>query len=201
MEVHDIEFMGSFFELSDIPKIDLPQIAFVGRSNVGKSSLINRLLNRQNKNIARVSATPGKTQSINFYRINDIFIMADLPGWGYAKVPIKMRDKWEALVKQYLQENVNLAGVVHLIDARHAPTAVDLRLLDILVTEGSPILITLTKIDKLNRTKQKQALQLVTEQLDIEETQVVLTSSKTGKGKTELLEAIEILVQGTSLDV
>ena len=76
MEVHDIEFMGSFFELSDIPKIDLPQIAFVGRSNVGKSSLINRLLNRQNKNIARVSATPGKTQSINFYRINDIFIMA-----------------------------------------------------------------------------------------------------------------------------
>ena len=96
---------------------------------------------------------------------------------------------------------MNQAGVVHLIDARHAPTTVDLRLLDILVTEGSPILITLTKIDKLNRTKQKQALQLVTEQLEIEETQVVLTSSKTGKGKTELLEAIEILVQGTLLDV
>ncbi len=195
MEINKIEFLGSFFDLSHIPKIALPQIAFVGRSNVGKSSLINRLLNRHNKNIARVSATPGKTQSINFYKINDVFIMVDLPGWGYAKVPEKLREQWETLMKQYLHNNTRLAGVVHLIDVRHPPTAIDLRLLDVLSKEGSPILITLTKADKINRTKQKQALGSVAKQLQIEEIQVVLTSSKTGDGKNDLLEAIESLVQ------
>ncbi|MBH16120.1 MAG: YihA family ribosome biogenesis GTP-binding protein [Gemmatimonadetes bacterium] len=194
MEIHHIEFLGSFFEVSETPDIELPQVAFVGRSNVGKSSLINRLLGRHNKKIARVSSTPGKTQSINFYKINDLFIMVDLPGWGYARVPIKLRQKWETLVKHYIQENRKLAGVVHLIDSRHGPTPIDLRLLDLLTDGGPPILITLTKTDKLNRAKQNQALAIVTEQLEVEENQVVLTSSKTGKGRTELLGAIETLV-------
>ena len=194
MEIHHIEFLGSFFEVSETPDIELPQVAFVGRSNVGKSSLINRLLGRHNKKIARVSSTPGKTQSINFYKINDLFIMVDLPGWGYARVPIKLRQKWETLVKHYIQENRKLAGVVHLIDSRHGPTPIDLRLLDLLTDGGPPILITLTKTDKLNRAKQNQALAIVTEQLEVEENQVVLTSSKTGKGRTELLEAIDTLV-------
>ncbi|MEO2158568.1 MAG: ribosome biogenesis GTP-binding protein YihA/YsxC, partial [bacterium] len=178
-----------------IPGTTLPQVAFVGRSNVGKSSLINRLLERQNKKIARVSATPGKTQSMNFYKINDLFIMVDLPGWGYAKAPIRLREKWEQLVKTYIQDSERLMGVVHLIDARHPPTKIDFQLLNFLTIEQTPNLIVLTKTDKLSKIKRKQALQLMTRELEIQEDQIVLTSSKTGTGRTELIEAIEALLR------
>jgi GTP-binding protein len=195
MEIHDIEFLGSFFRMSETPGTTLPQVAFVGRSNVGKSSLINRLLERQNKKIARVSATPGKTQSMNFYKINDLFIMVDLPGWGYAKAPIRLREKWEQLVKTYIQDSERLMGVVHLIDARHPPTKIDFQLLNFLTIEQTPNLIVLTKTDKLSKIKRKQALQLMTRELEIQEDQIVLTSSKTGTGRTELIEAIEALLR------
>ena len=194
MEIHDIEFLGSFFKMSEIPETKLPQVAFVGRSNVGKSSLINRLLERQNKKIARVSATPGKTQSMNFYKIDDLFIMVDLPGWGYAKAPIKLREGWEQLVKTYIRTSERLMGVIQLIDARHPPTKIDFQLLHFLTIERSPSLIVLTKADKLSQTKRNKVLQSVARELELQKDQIVLTSSKTGTGRTELLEAIEALV-------
>jgi GTP-binding protein len=197
VKIHDIEFLGSFFRMSETPKTNLPQIAFIGRSNVGKSSLINRLLGRHNKKIARVSATPGKTQSMNFYKINNLFIMVDLPGWGYAKAPLTLREKWKNLVKRYISGNNKLMGVVHLIDSRHPPTAIDLQLLELLKVEGSPSLIVLTKIDKLNRMNRSQSLHSATRVLQVEEDQILLTSSKNGEGKTELLEAIGTLVESS----
>ena len=180
---------------------DLPQVAFSGRSNVGKSSLINVLLRRTRKKLARVSAAPGKTQSLNFYRVNDHFFLVDLPGFGYAKVSSKVRDSWKALIEQYLEGERMLRGIVHLVDARHDPTVTDRQMVAFLTARQLPTLVVLTKMDKLKKTQREHAVATARDHLGLDEEQLLAFSSKTGEGREELLAALESLVGPEELDV
>ena len=155
-----MRFDNGVFELAagrsgQLPAGDLPEIVFSGKSNVGKSSLINKLLNR--KNLARVSATPGKTATINFYRLDQARLV-DLPGYGYAKVSLAEKKRWAELVEGYFQQERNLALVVQLVDMRHPPTKDDLHMIEFLCDGGFPFLVALTKSDKLNQTERRQRL-------------------------------------------
>lgn len=172
----------------------LPQVAFSGRSNVGKSSLINLLLRRHKSKLARVSAQPGKTQAINFYRVNDDFFLVDLPGFGYAKVPKAMRDSWKGLVEGYLGRSGDLRGVVHLVDARRTPGEQDLEMLDYLAQLKIPALVVLTKVDKLKSAQRAKAFKKSVAEMGLDEDQVVPVSSKTGEGRDVLLGALRSLL-------
>jgi GTP-binding protein len=194
MKIGTVEYAGTVVDASAPPPGTLPQIAFSGRSNVGKSSLINMLLRRTRAKIARVSATPGKTQALNFYRVNDRFFLVDLPGYGYARVPQGTRDAWAALIEGYLAGSRHLRGVVHLVDARHAPTKHDRQMVGYLAEIGVPALIVMNKMDKLSRSERRKALDRAVETLDVDEAQLLAFSSKTGEGRDELLEAIESLI-------
>ncbi len=173
----------------------LPQVAFAGRSNVGKSSLINVLLGRTRRKLAHVSGTPGKTQGLNFYRVNDRFFLVDLPGFGYARVPEGVRRSWKQLVEGYLARPDGPVAVVHLVDIRHAPSADDLRMLDYLSRVELPALVVLTKIDKLSVGKGRQQVEELTRTLKVDPEQVIPFSSKTGEGRDSLMEAIEGLLE------
>jgi len=194
VQVHTVEFAGSLFDAGAPVPGDLPQVAFSGRSNVGKSSLINVLLRRTRKKLARVSATPGKTQSLNFYLVNGLFFLVDLPGFGFARVSSRVRQSWKALVEDYLVGEPKLRGVVHLVDARHDPTNTDLEMVEFLATRGVPTLVVLTKMDKLKRMARESAVATAVERLSIDEDQVLGFSSKTGEGREELLTALEDLI-------
>jgi GTP-binding protein len=194
VEVRSVEFAGSLFDAGAPVPGDLPQVAFSGRSNVGKSSLINVLLRRTRKKLARVSATPGKTRSLNFYRVNDVFFLVDLPGFGFARVSSRVRQSWKALVEDYLVGEPKLRGVVHLVDARHDPTTTDLEMVEFLATRGVPTLVVLTKMDKLKRMARESTVATAVERLNIDEDQVLGFSSKTGEGREELLTALEDLI-------
>ena len=194
MQVHTVEFAGSLFDAGAPVPGDLPQVAFSGRSNVGKSSLINVLLRRTRKKLARVSATPGKTRSLNFYLVNGVFFLVDLPGFGFARVSSRVRQSWKALVEDYLVGEPKLRGVVHLVDARHDPTNTDLEMVEFLATSGVPTLVVLTKMDKLKRVARESAVATAVERLNIDEDQVLGFSSKTGEGREELLTALEDLI-------
>jgi len=194
VKVRTVEFAGSLFDAGAPVSRDLPQVAFSGRSNVGKSSLINVLLRRTRKKLARVSATPGKTRSLNFYLVNDRFFLVDLPGFGFAKVSPRVRRSWKALVEDYLIGEPKLRGVVHLVDARHDPTSVDLEMVEFLATRGLPTLVVLTKMDKLKRMAREGSVAAALERLNIDEDQVLSFSSKTGEGRDELLTALDDLI-------
>ncbi len=194
MEVKTVEFAGSLYVPGGPAPDQLPQVAFSGRSNVGKSSLINVLLRRTRKKLARVSAAPGKTQSINFYRVNDHFFLVDLPGFGYAKVAPKVRESWKALVEEYLEGERMLRGVVHLIDARHDPTATDRQMVAFLASAELPTLVALTKMDKLKKTQRERAVATAMDHLGLDEDQLLPFSSKTGEGREELLASLRELV-------
>ena len=199
MIIQSVEFAGAIARPGGpSPDGDLPQIAFAGRSNVGKSSLINRLLGRTRKAVARVSSTPGKTREINFFRIGARlpdgrtveFFLVDLPGYGYAKVPVAVRDSWKPLVEAFLSRTPALRGVVQLIDMRHDPTAGDRQLLQYIAELGVPALIVLTKSDKLGvsaRAKQEQKLVAA---LGLPRDQVIAFSAETGAGRDELLASL-----------
>ena len=161
---------------------------------MGKSSLINTLLRRTRKKIARVSATPGKTRTINFFLVNERFFLVDLPGYGYAKVPKSMRDAWSDLIEWYLGASGGVQGLVHLMDARRDPTDHDLNMITYLSELGVPTLVVLTKMDKLKKTQREKAIRRTCEGLSIGEDQVVPFSSKTGEGRETLLEALDELV-------
>jgi GTP-binding protein len=191
MKIRSVEYAGTIASAGGPAPGTLRQIAFSGRSNVGKSSLINTLLRRTRAKIAHVSARPGKTQAINFYRVNDDFFLVDLPGFGYAKVPEAMRDAWAHLIEWYLGESGGVRAVVHLVDARHRPTRHDLRMVDYLTDLGLPTLIVLTKIDKLKRSERARSIRRAVETLGVDDAQLLPFSSKTGEGREELLEAIE----------
>jgi GTP-binding protein len=148
MKIRSVEFVGTVVDPKALLPVGLPQIAFSGRSNVGKSSLINTLLGRTKSKVARVSATPGKTQGLNFYRVNDTFILVDLPGFGFAKAPAKVRQAWKPLVEGYLARSDGPRAVVHLVDVRRNPTDDDLRMLDYLAGLGIPTLLGITKVDR-----------------------------------------------------
>jgi GTP-binding protein len=195
VNVRTVEFAGSVFDASASVPGDLPQVAFSGRSNVGKSSLINVLLKRTRKKLARVSATPGKTQSLNFYLVNDQFFLVDLPGFGFARVSSRVRKSWKELVENYLAREPKLRGVVHLVDSRHNPTATDLEMMEFLAARGLPTLVVLTKMDKLKRLARERAVATAVERLEIDEDQVLSFSSKTGEGRDELLATLDDLIE------
>jgi GTP-binding protein len=194
MKIRSVEYAGTIAAAGGPAPGTLPQIAFSGRSNVGKSSLINVLLRRTRARIARVSATPGKTQALNFYRVNDDFFLVDLPGYGYARVPEAMRDTWAGLIEWYLAESGGVRGVVHLVDARRSPTEHDLRMVGYLAELGLPTLIVLTKVDKLKRSERAKAVRRAVEALEIDESQLLPFSSKTGEGRETLLDALGELI-------
>lgn len=160
MNFSKAEFKMAAGKSSQLPKSDLPEVVFSGRSNVGKSSLINKIVNR--KALARVSATPGKTGTINFFTV-DSFHLVDLPGYGYAKVSDKEKLRWGELVEGYFADNRNIALVVQIVDMRHKPTADDMHMIEFLHNNGFPFCVVLTKKDKLNKTQQKAQLEAITE--------------------------------------
>lgn len=194
MRIKSVEYAGTIAEPGGKAPGSLPQVAFSGRSNVGKSSLINTLLRRTRNKIAHVSSTPGKTRALNFYRVNDHFFLVDLPGYGYAQVPEPVRAAWSELIDWYLGESGLVRGVVHLVDARHRPTRHDLRMVEYLSEVGLPTLVVLTKTDKLKKRERDQSIARALEELGLDESQLVPFSSKTGEGRDVLLESLEELV-------
>lgn len=203
MKLRSVEFAGAIGRPGQDPPGALPQIAFAGRSNVGKSSLINRLLERHRKQIARVSRQPGKTQEINFYRITadldgevDDFFLVDLPGYGFARAPRPVREAWKPLIEGYLRGATDLLGVVQLIDARHDPTQDDLRMVEFLASIEMPTLFVLTKVDKLKAAERSRRIRATGEQLGIEQDQLLAFSSTSGEGRAELLESLRYLLMG-----
>lgn len=196
MKIRNVEFRISVGSPDQERPDDLPQIAFSGRSNVGKSSLINTLLRRTRKKLAHVSGQPGKTQTLNFYAVNDTFYLVDLPGFGYAKVPKAVREQWRPLIESYLKSEKQLLGVVHLVDSRHSPTEDDLRMIEFLAELEIPTLVVLTKIDKLSSTNRAKQLPALAEALQVDPEQLLPFSSKTGEGREDLLESIEALLEG-----
>ena len=191
--IRRLEFLGGQASVGGWkPESDLPEIAFSGRSNVGKSSLLNKLVRR--KALARVSATPGKTREINFFRVNDAFHLVDLPGYGYARVSKTARQAWRPLIEGYLRTSEQLRGVVQLIDARHAPSADDLRMMDFLASLGVPTIVVATKVDKLGNAERAVRLAELAEQLGVEEDQLLPFSARTGEGRDDLAEAVVTLL-------
>ena len=156
MKIKSAEFLKSAVVPVDYAETDLPEIAFVGRSNVGKSSLINKLLNR--RSLAKTSSTPGKTRLINFFLINKDLVFVDLPGYGYAKVPANVLRKWRAYMNDYLEGRQQLAGIVQLVDCRHLPTTLDKAMVGWMVESEIPFLIVLTKADKIKRGARQKTL-------------------------------------------
>ncbi|GAA6491558.1 MAG TPA: ribosome biogenesis GTP-binding protein YihA/YsxC [Candidatus Bariatricus faecipullorum] len=180
---------------SVLPDNTLPEIAFAGKSNVGKSSLINALMNR--KAYARTSAQPGKTQTINFYNINEELYLVDLPGYGYAKVSQKEKEKWGQLIERYLHKSRQLRAVFLLIDIRHDPSANDKLMYDWIVSQGFEPIIIATKADKLKRSQVQKHLKAIREGLDlIPGTTVIPFSAETKQGRDEIWDLAENLIVG-----
>ena len=175
---------------STLPENDKPEIAFAGKSNVGKSSLINALMNR--KSYARISATPGKTQTINFYNINDVMYLVDLPGYGYAKVSEKEKEQWGRLIERYLHSSARLKAVFLLIDIRHEPSANDKMMYRWIVDQGYEPVIIATKLDKIKRSQIQKHIKMIREGLSlVPGTKVIPFSSSTKQGREEIWELIE----------
>jgi GTP-binding protein len=175
------EYLASFASLKTLPTTGLPEVAFAGRSNVGKSSLINSLLGRHR--LALTSSTPGKTRTLNFFLVNRAFHFVDLPGYGYARVSKEQRRNWKTLVEPYLQERPQLCGVVQLIDIRHEPMEGDRELVEWLDFHEMPALIVLTKADKLARGRARASFLKARQILGLDEERVVMFSTKTNQGK------------------
>ena len=191
MNYHNVVFETSYGKASQLGASDLVEIAFAGRSNVGKSSLINKIFNR--KSLARVSAVPGKTATINFFRLENVRF-ADLPGYGYAKVSQAEKERWAKLMESYFQEEADrITTGVLIVDIRHKPTANDLVMHDWFRQTGCPEIVVANKLDKLKKSQVEPALQLVRETLELTEADILLPfSAEKGMGKEDL---IRLLVQ------
>ncbi len=182
---------------SVLPENDKPEIAFAGKSNVGKSSLINGLMNR--KALARTSAQPGKTQTINFYNINEKIYFVDLPGYGYAKVSESVKEKWGKMIERYLKNSKQLRIIFLLIDIRHEPSENDKSMYEWIVYQGFKPIIIATKLDKINRSQKDKQLKIIREGLKVvPETKILPFSSLTKQGRDEIWEAIEEICGLTS---
>ena len=191
--IRRLEFLGGQASAEGWkPTSELPEIAFSGRSNVGKSSLLNALVRR--KALARVSATPGKTREINFFRVNDAFHLVDLPGYGYARVSKTARHAWRPLIEGFLGTSVHLRGVVQLVDARHPPSTDDLRMMEFLGTLGVPTVVVATKVDKLSRAERGPKLGALGAQLGVDDDQLIPFSARTGEGRDDLAQAVVSLL-------
>jgi len=190
MKVISAAFVKSVMRVEQCPRDGRPEVAFVGRSNVGKSSLLNAMLKR--KGLAKTSSTPGKTQTINFFDVNGTLYFVDLPGYGYAKVPGAVKLEWSRVMTAYLREREPLKLVVQLLDARHAPTKRDEEMMDLLETAEVPTLVVATKVDKLKRSERTENLKTIRAELELDEDAVVLPfSAVTGEGVKPLWGIIE----------
>ncbi len=189
MQVHTAEFITSAVKPSQYPAPEYPEIAFGGRSNVGKSSLINKLVNR--RRLVKTSTTPGRTQLINFFLANGQLSLVDLPGYGYAKVPMAVKKKWGPMVEQYLSERPCLKAMVLLMDLRRTPKVEEFNLMDWLRHYRIPMILVLTKADKLSKSKQNHRRLLAAQTLGMEAQELILFSAKSGMGKNQLWQAIE----------
>lgn len=189
VNVQKAEFILSAAASKGFLRDGLPQVAFAGRSNVGKSSVINRLLNR--KNFARVGASPGKTIHINYFKIDNAFYLVDLPGYGYAKVSKSERDRWGRLMESYFAHPELLTLGVMIVDSRHKPTADDCTMADWFRATGCPLIVVANKLDKLKKREIEPNLQCIRETLNLgEEVTVIPFSAEKGTGREELLRAI-----------
>ena len=186
------EFVLSAVNAANFVRDGRPQVTFAGRSNVGKSSVINRILNR--KNFARVGATPGKTTQINYFRIDDKIYFTDLPGYGYAKVSKGERDRWGMLMERYFAEPGLVTVGVLIVDSRHKPTADDVTMCDYFKSTGCPLIVVANKLDKLKKSEIEPNIARVRETLELGESVMVIPfSAEKGTGKTELISSIEQL--------
>ena len=189
MNFNKAEFFKSFGEFKQLPQSDRTEIAFAGRSNVGKSSLINKIFNR--KSLARVSSVPGKTATINFYSLENIFIV-DLPGYGYAKVAKSEKQRWAGLIDGYFNADRRLKLTFLLIDMRHPPSKDDLMMIDFLIETEQPFVIVLTKSDKLSKKQQSERLDGFMKEIPCaEDIKFIPFSSQTGEGVEEIRSIIE----------
>lgn len=190
-----VEFLTSVADPTQLPKIHLPEIALIGRSNVGKSSLINHLTGKQ---IAKTSSLPGKTRLINFFNVNQLYFLVDLPGYGYAKVAKSEREKWPHLIEPYLLNRPNLKAVLHLIDLRHPPTEDDLIFAQFAVGLDIPIVTVFTKADKLNSSEKQlfptRNLNVLLQKAGVKTSTWVNYSIKDGAGRNALLKVIDKII-------
>jgi len=187
------EFIISAVKPQQYPEANRPELAVSGRSNVGKSSLINKFTNR--KSLAKVGKTPGKTRTINFYNIDDAWYLVDLPGYGYAQVSPQMRAEWGKMMNTYFRVRENLRGVIQLVDIRHKPTEDDKLMVNMLRQNQIPALIVATKADKIARSRRPQYLQVIAETLQIQDWQAIIPfSSEDGTGLQELDEAVNHII-------
>lgn len=190
MDVHSVELTISAVDQKQYPAGEQPEIAFVGRSNVGKSSLTNVLINR--RNFAHTSSQPGKTQTLNFYHIEDQLYFVDVPGYGYAKVSKKQRADFGRMIESYLTQRPQLKGVIMLVDGRHAPTDDDIQMYQWLAYYQLPVLVVATKMDKVKGSRFTQTTKLVRNSLNLDKvTPLVLFSAKTKRGKDQVWQWIE----------
>ena len=195
MKIKSISFVKSSQSISQCPETPLPEFAFIGRSNVGKSSLINMLSNR--RSLAKVSSVPGKTQLINHFLVNDNWHLVDLPGYGWAKVGLKVKEKWEKDINNYLFHRENLFCVFVLVDARHDPQKNDLGFMQWLAENGIPFMVVFTKADKVSNNKIEGALARYRKIMKLHWEvlpRFICTSSESGRGKEEILDTIQDII-------
>lgn len=192
MDFSNVEFLLSVHRLKQLPPADLPEVAFAGRSNVGKSSLINTLIGR--KSLVKVSSRPGKTQGLNYFRVGDNFLLVDLPGYGFAKVPKVMQNAWQSLISSYLESRESLRCVVVIIDIRHEPKKQDTQLIQWLREKAVPCLPVYTKIDKLSNNEREKNASLLDAGHGIKSRDRVLFSARTGQGREELIAALACFI-------
>ena len=192
MQIKSAEFIKSATRPAQYPPAQLPEIAFAGRSNVGKSSLINTLVNR--KHLVKTSSTPGRTQLINFFDINQQIVFVDLPGYGYAKVPQSVRKKWGPMIETYLSGRKTLRAVVAIMDIRRTPQQEELNLLGWLSHYAISAIVVLTKTDKLSKSKSAQQYRRIAETLTLNPDDLILFSAKTRRGRDTLWKAIQSFV-------
>ncbi len=185
MKIKSVELIKTITNMADVPKDKLPQIAVAGRSNVGKSSFINALAERK---IAKISSTPGKTRTINFYRINNEMYLVDLPGYGYAKVSKAERNKWAGFINAYLGSADHLKGILLLVDMRHQPTKDDIMMCEWIMSAGFSPFIAATKADKLKKTEIEKNHRLIAQTLHVDMENIIPFSSLTGLGKDMIIE-------------
>jgi GTP-binding protein len=195
--IKSLEFIGPMATAEGWrPTNELPEVAFAGRSNVGKSSLLNRLVRR--KAFARVSKTPGRTREINFFKVNDRFVLADLPGYGYARIAKSRKEEWLPLIEGYLRASTALRGVVQLLDVRHHPSDEDLQMFDFLAEIEVPTIVALTKIDKLKPREVSTRVHEIAVALRLEDDQMIPFSAETNQGRDDLAAALMSLIEQPS---
>ena len=194
MIVKSAEFVKSGTRPAHYPPGDLPEIAFAGRSNVGKSSLINTILNR--KSLVRTSRTPGRTQLINFFLVNGCFTLVDLPGYGFAQVPLAVKKEWGPMMETYLSRRENLKGVVLILDIRRVPTAEDRQMLDWLRAYGIPPILVITKCDKVSKNERARQAALIAANLKVDKGELSFFSALNREGVDDIWERIEEVLGG-----